>query len=270
MGRYLLKFSKENNLKYISHLDLLRLFQRAFKRAKIQLRYSQGYNPHAKIAFCQPLSLGYESVGEYMEFETTDSREGGFYLERLAACMPVGIRLLACSEMSETSKTSLAAVITHASYVTRFYGGKQAGELMSRRLAEYIRQESIICEKLNKKKKVVEIDIRPLILSFSLVSAPASASGADSLSLSASVSASEADVSSPSVPKAPQDDGETVFSMTLRTGSAGNLNPEMLVRSFCEFCGVEYIRHQWNYRRTEMFFQPENGRGLAPLTEFAG
>ena len=62
MGRYLLKFTKEGNIRYISHLDLLRVFQRAMKRAGISLRYSQGFNPHAKISFAHPLSLGYSST----------------------------------------------------------------------------------------------------------------------------------------------------------------------------------------------------------------
>ena len=84
MGRYLLKFSKEDNLKYISHLDLLRVFQRAFKRAKIRLRYSQGYNPHAKIGFGHPLSLGYESTGEYMEFSAPLPE----YFEKLLKKLP--------------------------------------------------------------------------------------------------------------------------------------------------------------------------------------
>ena len=115
MGRYLLKFSKENNLKYISHLDLLRVFQRAFKRAHIRLRYSQGFNPHAKIGFGQPLSLGSESTGEYMEFETVEDRAGGEYLTALSGCMPDGIRLLSCTKLKEEGKTSLAAAVAYAS-----------------------------------------------------------------------------------------------------------------------------------------------------------
>ena len=122
MGRYLLKFSKENNLKYISHLDLLRVFQRAFKRAHIRLRYSQGFNPHAKIGFGQPLSLGSESTGEYMEFETVEDRAGGEYLTALSGCMPDGIRLLSCTKLKEEGKTSLAAAVAYASYVVKFRG----------------------------------------------------------------------------------------------------------------------------------------------------
>ena len=237
MGRYLLKFSKEDNLKYISHLDLLRVFQRAFKRAKIRLRYSQGYNPHAKIGFGHPLSLGYESTGEYMEFETVDDESTETYLSALASCMPRGIRLFGCTKLAETEKTSLAAVIDYASYVVKFRGAEEIRTAFRDKLQDYIRQEEIICEKVNKKKKVVQTDIRPLILSFST---------------------------------AKSDELEIVFSMTLKTGSNGNLNPEMLVKSFCEYCGAQYLRYQWDYRRTEMYFVPPKGRGMKPLTEFKG
>ncbi len=237
MARYLLKFSKENNLKYISHLDLLRVFQRAFKRAHIRLRYSQGFNPHAKIGFGQPLSLGSESTGEYMEFETAEDGNPEEYLQALENCMPEGIRLFRCIRLKEEGKTSLAAAVAYASYVVKFHGSVGAGDALSRGLREYIRQESIICQKTNKKKKIVETDIRPMILSLS----EAKAGG-----------------------------GGNVYSMTLQTGSGGNLNPELLVRSFCEFCGVEYLRYQWDYRRTEMYFSPEGRREILPLTEFRG
>ena len=237
MGRYLLKFTKEGNIKYISQLDLLRVFQRALKRAGIRLRYSQGYNPHAKIGFAHPLSLGYESTGEYLEFETTDHAGADSQMKALTGCMPGGIRLLACRSLPETSKTSVAAAVTHASYVIRFHGDEKTGALMEEKSPEYIHKEEIICRKLNKKKQEVQTDIRPLILSFSAVKTNGSGS---------------------------------VFSMTLRTGSAGNLNPEMLIRSFCEFCGVEYVRHQWDYRRTEMYFLPERARQIRPLEEFSG
>ena len=81
--------------------------------------------------------------------------------------MPEGIRLLFCSPLPETAKTSLAAAVTHASYVVRFRGERSAGTVMEKKSVEYIRQEQIICRKLNKKKKEVQTDIRPLILSFS-------------------------------------------------------------------------------------------------------
>ena len=237
MGRYLLKFSKEKNLKYISHLDLLRVFQRAFKRAHIRLRYSQGFNPHAKIGFGQPLSLGSESTGEYMEFETAEEDEPERYMSALAGSLPDGIRLFSCTRLKEEGKTSLAAAVSYASYVVKFRGSSDAGQALSRGLKDYIRQESVICRKMNKKKKIVGRDICSMILSFS---------------------------------EAKAEEGENVYTMTLQTGSNGNLSPEMLVKSFCEFCGVGYLRHQWDYRRTEMYFSPEGRREILPLTEFRG
>ncbi len=237
MGRYLLKFTKEKNLKYISHLDLLRLFQRAFKRGGISLSYSKGYNPHPKMGFAQPLSLGTESFGEYLEFETDEMKPGEYYRDIMSECMPDGISILSCNDMRESGKTSAAAAVAYASYVVRGHIEDSAIALLSAGLSEYIKQDEIICQKINKKKKLVENNIRPLILSFSEVKS---------------------------------DEDEIVFSMTLRTGSNGNLNPEVLMKSFCEFCKVEYLRHEWDFLRQEMYYQ-EGERGiLTPLSEFRG
>ena len=81
MIRYIMQFSKTGTSCYISHLDLVRVFHRAFKRAGIKLEYSKGFNPHPKMGFAQPLSLGYTGMREYIEFETEEEhapeRSGG-------------------------------------------------------------------------------------------------------------------------------------------------------------------------------------------------
>ena len=59
MSKYIVEFSKTGAMCYISHLDMMRLFNRLFKRADIRLAYSKGFNPHPKMGFAQPLSLGY-------------------------------------------------------------------------------------------------------------------------------------------------------------------------------------------------------------------
>ena len=81
MNRYFMIFSKTGYIKYISHLDMLRLFKRAFKRTGIALEFSHGFNPHPKMGFAQPLSLGYTSLGEYIEFETVEAYKRGCYLD---------------------------------------------------------------------------------------------------------------------------------------------------------------------------------------------
>ena len=94
MNRYIIRFSKEGYIKYTSHLDMLRLFKRAFKRSRILLEHSQGFNPHPKMGFVQPLSLGYTSKCELLEFETTKDFDPAEIKERLAGVMPEGVELL--------------------------------------------------------------------------------------------------------------------------------------------------------------------------------
>lgn len=235
MGRYLLKFSKEDRLKYISHLDLLRLFQRAFKRAQIKLRYSQGYNPHARIAFALPLSLGFESEAEYLEFETETDYTPEDAADRLKAQMPLGLGIISCTSMAETSKTPVAAALDFASYKVVFKGSQDDVEKIAGSVQMFLKQEKIMNVKFSKKKKKdVESDIRPHIHSITTV----------------------------------KGEGKITLSMMLRTGSRGNLNAEILVEELCRFCEIPYDRAQWSFRRTEMYY--EKGRSMVPLSEFKG
>ena len=65
-------FTKEAPVRFVSHLDLQRLFQRAFRRAKLPLAYSQGFNPHPLVAFATALSVGFTSEGEYLDLTLTE------------------------------------------------------------------------------------------------------------------------------------------------------------------------------------------------------
>ncbi|MDY4561321.1 MAG: TIGR03936 family radical SAM-associated protein, partial [Peptostreptococcus porci] len=67
-----IKFTKLGDMKYISHLDVQRLFQRVFRRAEVRLSYSQGFNPHPKMSYGNALALGVESYGEYVDIEIED------------------------------------------------------------------------------------------------------------------------------------------------------------------------------------------------------
>lgn len=67
-----LKFTKGSEVKYISHLDLMRVFQRALRRASIPISYSSGFNPHQEISFAAPLSLGVTSNAEYVDLKLTE------------------------------------------------------------------------------------------------------------------------------------------------------------------------------------------------------
>ena len=68
--RVRLKFFKYGTMKYIGHLDMLRYFQKAFRRAHVPMKYSEGFNPHPVMSFAAPLGVGITSEGEYLDIET--------------------------------------------------------------------------------------------------------------------------------------------------------------------------------------------------------
>lgn len=90
MSKARLLMSKLGAAKYISHLDFMRTARRAFIRAEIPLRYSEGFNPHPLMSFALPLSVGHESVCELLDVETTSALPPDA-IKRLNAALPEGI-----------------------------------------------------------------------------------------------------------------------------------------------------------------------------------
>lgn len=116
MSKYIIEFTKTGTICFTSHLDLMRVFKRAFKRTGIALAYSQGFNPHPKMGFAQPLSLGYWSMEEYIEFETPEPHDTHELMQRLASGLPEGIELKRCLNADGLSKT-LASHTVAAEYM---------------------------------------------------------------------------------------------------------------------------------------------------------
>ncbi len=94
MDKLRLRFSKTGRAVYISHLDLMRTMQRVFSRAGVPLKYSEGFNPHAKISIILPLSVGTASLCEYMDFALTEERDLAALPAALDPYMPEGIQAL--------------------------------------------------------------------------------------------------------------------------------------------------------------------------------
>jgi len=88
-----IKFSKTGKLKYISHLDLNRTVQKIFVRAKIPIWYTEGYNPIPKIVFASPLSLGSESVCEFMDIKIVTEMDFSEMMNRMNATSPTGFEI---------------------------------------------------------------------------------------------------------------------------------------------------------------------------------
>ncbi|HWQ78991.1 MAG TPA: TIGR03936 family radical SAM-associated protein, partial [Anaerovoracaceae bacterium] len=223
MSRYVIKFSKEGAIRYISHLDLFRLFKRSFKRAGIRLQHSQGFNPHPRMSFAQPLSLGYSSSGEYLEFETQEPYPTGEILEKISSVMPEGIAVFSCEELPAAGK-SLAALTEYADYEIRILleNGYDLYGKVKDTAEGFLTQEKIVIQKHQKKSgKEVEVDIKPMIKDFAgLV-----------------------------------DNNNIMLTMKLAAGSAANLNPEAVLSAFCEFAGIPYSKPEAAIKRTELYFR---------------
>ena len=81
-------FAKEGRLKYISHLDVTRCLARVFKRSRLPIWYTQGFNPHAYLTFALPLPLGVESCCESFDFRLTEEVSCEEVTDRLNAVLP--------------------------------------------------------------------------------------------------------------------------------------------------------------------------------------
>lgn len=89
------RYEKRGALAYISHLDVLRTFQKALRRAALPIAYSEGFSPHPKLAFAAPLAVGQESVCEYLDVRMAEAYDPAAAMSALNATLPAGLRLTA-------------------------------------------------------------------------------------------------------------------------------------------------------------------------------
>lgn len=115
-----IKFSKRGVLKYIGHLDLMRYFQKAFRRTDIDVLYSKGFSPHMIMSFAQPLGVGVESDGEYFDVEVNDSEDVSLFKDKLNEQMAEGIVILDAVVLPNDTKNAMASVAA-ADYEIHFY-----------------------------------------------------------------------------------------------------------------------------------------------------
>ena len=149
-----LLFEKSGDSVWISHLDLMRVFQRAFRRAGLLLKHSQGFTPRAIVSIALPLSVGVESVCELLDYELV---EGEASVERLNEKLPAGIRVLEIVENGRKIKE-----LTHLrARVTMTYDNG-VPENAVERLNAFYEQESLIIKK-HSRKGDTETDILPML-----------------------------------------------------------------------------------------------------------
>ncbi|WP_187296179.1 TIGR03936 family radical SAM-associated protein [Tepidibacter mesophilus] len=226
------KLVKEKDMVYISHLDLQRLIQRILRKAGINVAYSQGFNPHPKISFGQALSLGVTSYGEYIDVELEEIVEADEFLTRVNKALPDGIKIQKVKFIDKTITPSLSSSISHGSYIISMNINSDLDiESIKTKVDEFMKLDEIINIKKNKKGKLKEVNIRPLIKTLKVVSL---------------------------------EENILTLDMLVATGSSANLNPSVLVDKLNGFANIGIDIENLKITRNDLYIE-DNNKFLVPM-----
>ena len=231
MNKYLLRFYKRGNMRFISHLDLGRLFRRALKKAGIDVEYSNGFNPHEKINIVQPLSLGFESESEYFEISTRSCYDPEMLKTMMNSSMPEDICFYECKEL-DPSAGSMSNKTEAAVYKVCIIGSKE--EFDSLDTDAFLSQKDITVLKRDKKTKTyVEKSVKNMIFGIS---------------------------------KSYYDDNEYYLELTVKCAANESLNPMNLIRSLYEFNNLSLQEDEVRITRLDLF--ANNDQGMISLFDY--
>lgn len=192
-------YTKTGSAKYISHLDVMRAFQRAFKRSKIDFWYTEGFHPHLYLTFALPLSLGYESISESVDFRLVSEMPYDEIARKINAVLPVGFKAVSAAKPVMDAKS-----IRYADYIISFTAeGADKEQVLAAWYRCFEREKVAVLKKTKKGES--EIDLKPHI----------------------------------KLSKLEFKDGRFGFSARLAAGTELNINPELLFDAFKGFSEFE-------------------------------
>lgn len=151
------RFSKQGQMKFIGHLDMVRYFQKVMRRGEIDVAYSEGFSPHQKMSFAAPLSVGVLSKGEYFDMEVNSTLSTKEAIERINEQNVEGVKALSYKLLPDNAKNAMA-VMSAADYFV------YTDIFTDDDITGFINQDSINVIKKTKKSEK-EVDIKPLIYS---------------------------------------------------------------------------------------------------------
>lgn len=203
-------------MKFVGHLDMMRYFQKAMRRANIKIRYSEGFSPHQIMSFAAPLGVGITSNGEYLDIEANEDDLKSM-TDRLNQVMVEGIEVLSCRKLQDSSKNAMS-IVCAADYTLEFREGYQPKDLdeFFEKLTDFYGQEQIVITKKAKKGQK-EMDLKPLIYQL-------------------------------------RRNGDGIF-MQVSTGSTDNIKPELVMEAFYQAKQWEYPRFTFQIQREEVYGQ---------------
>ena len=157
-----IKFEKCGPVKFVGHLDTMRYFQKAIRRAGIPVAFSGGYSPHMLMSFASPLGVGMESTAEYFDLELKEDMPVCEITERLDREMAEGFRVTGTVRTADGKGGKAMSLVAAADYHVRFREGKAPREGWEERAADFLAQGEILVQK-ETKNGPKQVDIRPFI-----------------------------------------------------------------------------------------------------------
>ena len=172
MSKLRLLFIKEAQASYISPLDLLRTFQRAFPRTELDIKHSQGYHPHPIISIVLPLPVGQSSDCELLDFEVTQDTDGCGIAEKLNTGMPSGLRVLDCYPATRPVRD---LAFLRADVTFEYDNGVPADAAEA--ITALLRRPELVIQKRTKRKDLADVDIAPMIKEVSFTAGEGACTG---------------------------------------------------------------------------------------------
>jgi radical SAM-linked protein len=158
--RVYMVFSRGKALRFLSHLDMMRLWERALRRARVPLRYSQGYHPHPRLSLALPLAVGMTAGAEWLECELSVPVLVAEVQSRLSAQLPAGIALRQVLE-APWEAPSLASRLRTSVYEVEVAGPLPLNQVQER--VEHLRQATHWVVEEPHKGRVRSVDVRAMV-----------------------------------------------------------------------------------------------------------
>ena len=243
-----IKFKKYGPIRFIGHLDVMRFFQKAMRRAEIDIAYTTGFSPHQIMSFAAPLGVGLESNGEYMDIECHSVTGSQDMMNRLNRVSAPGIEVISVKALPDHAGNAMASVAA-AGYTIRFREGRAPEFDYITKLPEFLAKEHIMVTK-ETKTGVKEVDIRPGIYEMYILSQSNRPSAQDSIVTSGYNA-------TPSI------------YMLVDASSAGNLKPGKVIEAFLAANGEELKENALLITREDVYTNvgTEQSPKLVPLDE---
>ena len=223
-----IKFRKNGVMKFIGHLDIMRYFQKAIRRAEIPIAFTSGYSPHMIMSFANPLGVGLTSDGEYFDIELTEPIASREAVKRLNEQMVDGMEIVSFVQIPDDKKSKGMSIVAGADYLSSVKNGSLPENLAEKLEAFYAQNEICVVKKTKKSEK--EVDIRPMIYKLECRNGK--------------------------------------IYMRVAAGSVQNLKPELVTEAFVRYLGMDAEEVTFTHHRLETFAESEDADGkivLVPL-----